>query len=96
MLSRFFIAAQTQIISPTTLPQVNADPTSLTTIFNIIFGVIGALSFLFIVIGGLQYIMSQGDSAKLATAKNRIVYSAIGIAIAAFAAAIVNFVLGKT
>lgn len=78
----------------TGLPQVDTQ-NSLATILTITFTIIGAMALLFMVIAGFRYITSSGDPAKVASAKNQIVYTAIGLIIAASAAAIVNFVLGR-
>ena len=43
--------------------------------------------------GGILYTTSAGDSNKVTTAKNTIMYAVIGLVIAIFAYAIVNFVL---
>ena len=48
-----------------------------------------------IILGGVTYVTSNGDAAKLAKAKNTIIYSVIGLVIALLAFAIVNFVLGS-
>ena len=43
--------------------------------------------------GGILYTTSSGDSNKVTTAKNTIMYAVIGLVVAIFAYAIVNFVL---
>ena len=55
--------------------------------------IIGAGAVLMIVIGGLRYVTSNGEPAQLTSAKNTILYAAIGLVLAAMANAIVNFVL---
>ena len=83
------------LISGDALPQACADSTTLKTIFLIAFAIIGALAFLFMVIAGARYTLSKGEPENIQKAKNEMKYSAIGLIIAALAAAIVNFVLGK-
>ncbi len=83
------------LISSDSLPQACADSTTLRTIFLIAFAVIGALAFLFMVIAGARYVFSKGEPENIQKAKNEIKYSLIGLVIAASAAAIVNFVLGR-
>lgn len=63
------------------------------TIINWIVGIIGFLAVVMIVIGGLSYTLSQGDSTKVKKAKDTIMYGIIGLVIALLAFAIVNFVL---
>ena len=46
-----------------------------------------------IVISGVNYTMSRGDPNKVAKAKNTLIFSLIGLAIAVLAIAIVNFIL---
>lgn len=84
-----------QLINTDKLPKTNADQDTLNEIFSIVFVTIGALAVLMLVIAGLRYIAAQGDPNKMAEAKNMIIYSLIGLVIAALAAAIVNFVLGR-
>ena len=62
-------------------------------ILNIFTTVIGAVAVLMIIIGGLRYVTSNGEPAQLTSAKNTILYAAIGLVVAAMANAIVNFVL---
>ncbi len=62
-------------------------------ILNTFTFIIGAVAVLMIVIGGLRYVLSNGDSTATANAKNTILYAAVGLVIAAMANAIVNFVL---
>jgi hypothetical protein len=49
-----------------------------------------------IIIGGLKYITSGGDSGNVTGAKNTILYAIIGLVIVALAQFIVRFVLSKT
>lgn len=60
---------------------------------NIALGIIGALSVIMLVWGGLRYILSGGDSKKVTDAKNTILYAIIGLIIAVLSYAIVTFVL---
>lgn len=98
-MNTFFLAATCKgtsgLISGSNLPCVDAGSNTLKTIFLITFAIVGALAFLFIVIGGARYALSKGEPEKIQQAKNEIKYSAIGLIIAASAAAVVNFVLGK-
>lgn len=61
--------------------------------FNIAFGVIGAVCLLMIVIGGIRYIFSEGDSNAMSKAKGTIVYALVGLAISLAAFSIVSFVV---
>ena len=63
------------------------------TIINWILGLIGLVAVVVIIIGGIQYMTSTGDPGKVKKAKDTILYGIIGLIIAIFAAAIVNFVV---
>lgn len=63
------------------------------TIVNVLLYIIGAVSVIMLVIGGIRYTISQGDSSAVTAAKNTILYAVIGIVVAILAYAIVNFVI---
>ena len=62
-------------------------------IINTVFGIIGVVAVIMIIIGGVNYTMSQGDSTKVQKAKNTITYGIIGLVVSLLAFAIINFVL---
>lgn len=65
-------------------------------IVSIINGIIAVLGFVavgFTVYGGVTYMSSGGDSAKVQKGRNIIIYSLIGLAICVLAFSIVNFVI---
>jgi hypothetical protein len=73
-----------------------ADFTGLiTNIINILLFVIGAVAVIMIIIGGLRYVTSGGDTASTKAARDTILYAVIGLVIAIMAYAIVNFVLAS-
>lgn len=65
------------------------------SVVSFLFWLIGILSVIMIIFGGIKYTTSAGDSGKLQSAKNTILYSVIGLAVAILALAIVNFVVDK-
>jgi len=67
----------------------------ITELLNYSFGVLAAISFLVIVIAGVQFILSSGEPQKVNTARNAIIYAAIGLVISLLAMVIVSFVLAK-
>ena len=74
----------------------NKDDTLTDRIGVIINGVIlvlGIVAVIVIVFGGIQYMTSTGDSAKVKKAKDTILYGVIGLIICVLAYAIVNFVI---
>ena len=72
----------------------SVDPV-IKTVIRYLLIISGIVSVVMVIIGGLKYTTSNGDSAKLSSAKNTIMYSLIGLLIAIFAYAIVNFVVNK-
>lgn len=76
--------------------QSNADLSDIfTTIVNVLLFVIGAISVIMLIIGGIRYTISGGDSGAVTAAKNTILYAIIGLIVAFLAFAIVNFVVGS-
>lgn len=67
----------------------------ITKIINIFSFVVGVVAVIMIIVGGFKYISSGGDSNKITSAKNTIIYAIIGLVIVALAQIIVQFVLGK-
>ena len=67
--------------------------TTLNQIINVIIGVIGFIAVIVIILGGVQYTTSAGDSGKVKKAKDTIMYGIIGLVVALLAYSIVNFVL---
>jgi uncharacterized membrane protein YidH (DUF202 family) len=77
----------------TGLPTVNASANELQTALQIAFAILAAISVLFVIIGGLRYTLSQGNSQRMQEAKNTIIYAVVGLVIAISAEAIVSFAL---
>jgi hypothetical protein len=67
----------------------------LQTGVNIMFFIVGALAIIMIIFSGIQYVISAGDSGKVAKAKNTLTYSIVGLVIAFLAYAIVNWVIAQ-
>lgn len=62
-------------------------------IVNMLLFLLGAVAVVMIVIGGIRYTTSNGDSSAITGAKNTILYSVVGLIVAIMAYAIVNFVI---
>jgi hypothetical protein len=69
--------------------------TIIRLIINIFSLIVGVISVVMIIIGGLKYITSGGDSGNVSGAKNTILYAVIGLVVVALAQVIVRFVLEK-
>lgn len=68
---------------------------TINSIVNIVFGIAGSLAVLFVVIGGMRYVISRGDPQATAQAKNTILYALIGLIVTIFAFTIVRFVISR-
>ncbi len=67
----------------------------ITTIIDVLSIIVGAISVIMIIIGGLRYVISSGDSSGTAAARNTIIYAIVGLVIVIFAQAIIAFVVGR-
>lgn len=70
------------------------DGSIFNTIVNVLLFVIGAISVIMLIYGGIRYTISGGDSSGVTAAKNTILYAIVGLVVAFLAYAIVNWVLG--
>jgi hypothetical protein len=57
--------------------------------------IVGIIAVVMIIVGGIRYITSGGDSGNVTAAKNTILYAVIGLVIVALAQVIVQFVLKR-
>ena len=62
-------------------------------ILNGIIAVSGLIAVIYVVIGGVNYMTSAGDSSKTQKARNTILYALIGLVVCVLAFAIVNYVI---
>ena len=65
------------------------------TVSNILLFLVGAISVIMLIIGGIRYVISGGDQNQVTGAKNTIMYAIVGIVVAFLAFAAVNFVVTK-
>jgi hypothetical protein len=70
--------------------------TTINTVVNILSSLVGIAAVVMIIVGGFRYITSGGDSTRVASAKNTVIYALIGLVIAALAKVIAQFVLNKS
>ena len=68
------------------------DGSIFNTVTNILLFLIGAVSVVMLIIGGIRYVVSGGDQGAVTSAKNTILYAIIGIVVAFLAFAAVRFV----
>lgn len=62
---------------------------------NMAYFIAGVVAVIMVIVGGLNYVTSSGDSSKTAKAKNTILYAVIGIVVIIFAFAITTFINSK-
>ena len=62
---------------------------------NTMFFIIGAVSVIMLIYGGIRYTTSGGNANSVTAAKNTIMYSIVGLVIAILAFAVVQFVVNQ-
>jgi len=67
----------------------------ITTITNILLFIVGALSVIMLIVGGLRYVISGGNSTAVTAAKNTVLYAIVGLIVSFLAYAAVNFVINS-
>lgn len=64
-------------------------------IINTLLSLLGIFAVIMIIVGGIKYTTSAGDSSRIKSAKDTVMYSVIGLIVAILSFTIVNFVLDK-
>ena len=75
--------------SPVSLPDV------IGRIISILIGLIGLILFLFILYGGIMWMIAQGDPTKVGKAQGIIYNAVVGVIVVLAAYAITNFVINQ-
>lgn len=78
--------------APDGTPEVESVVQRGLNIFSAILGIIAIVMFM---VGGLKYMTAQGDSGQLNSAKNTLIFAAVGLVVVMLAQTIVNFVLER-
>ena len=65
------------------------------TVVSILSWVVGVISVIVLIIGGLKFITANGDSSAINSARSTIIYALVGVVIAALAQVLVVFVIGR-
>lgn len=81
------------IYCDTGLPTVSASSGNLQIILQYLFGALGAVAVIMILIGAIQFITSSGDPQAVTKARETIIYSLAGILVCVSAEIIVTFIL---
>jgi hypothetical protein len=64
-------------------------------IINGLLVIVAAIAVIIMVLGGVRYILSQGEEDQVEQAKRTILYAGIGLLVIGLAAVIVNFVINS-
>lgn len=74
--------------------QATQSPTAIIKIIvNILLFIVGVISVIMIIVGGIRYTTSAGNSSAVTSAKNTILFAIVGLLVSFFAYAIVNWLL---
>jgi hypothetical protein len=83
------------LIDTSPLPKPEANQARIDTILGVVFGLMGLIAVLMLVIGGFKYIISKGDPREMAQAKNTIIYALVGLGVVIMSYTIVTFVVNN-
>jgi hypothetical protein len=89
------LLAATITIPPQNIPDVELTNNTVALVLSAVFIFIGGLAMLFLLIGAVRYVTSNGDPGQTTQAKNTILYAVIGIVVSSSAFAIVQFMVGQ-
>ncbi|MGI9027281.1 MAG: pilin [Candidatus Saccharimonadales bacterium] len=64
-------------------------------IINVLSIIVGVVAVIMVIIGGFKFVTSGGDSGKVASARNNVLFAIIGLVIVALAQFLIRFVTGK-
>ncbi len=93
MSGRPALAQQITIPEPTNVPTVGIGNV-ISAVVGLLLLVAAILSFLYLILGGIQWITSGGDKSAMETARNRITAAIVGLIIVAASWAIMA-IIGK-
>ena len=65
------------------------------SVMDVLLMTVGVISIVMIVVGGIMFALSSGDASKVTKARNMVIYAVVGLVVALFASAIINFVFNK-
>lgn len=68
---------------------------AFTNATQLIIGLIGMLAIVFIIYGGIQFALSNGNPKQVQTAKLTLMYAVVGLVLSISAFAIVKFIAGS-
>jgi lysylphosphatidylglycerol synthetase-like protein (DUF2156 family) len=68
----------------------------ISVVITMFSAVIGVVAVIMIIAAGFKYVTSAGDTTKITSAKNTLIYAIVGLIIVALSQIIVKFVLDKS
>jgi uncharacterized membrane protein YidH (DUF202 family) len=66
---------------------------TIMNIVNVLLTLVGIVAAMYLVLGGVRYVLSEGEEDQTRKAKNTIIYAVIGLIVIGLSAAIVNFAI---
>ncbi len=76
-------------------PKINATGDTLRAGLGTVYLWAGIVCVIVMIIGGIRYTTSAGDSSGIQSAKNTIMYGVVGLVVILMAAAITQFITGR-
>lgn len=93
------------LVDPNDVPAVCKEPPSenpivgeaglMTKIVQTLVYITGAVAVIMVMVGGFKYMLSNGDSNGIQSAKNTILYALVGLVVAVSGQMIVSFVIAR-
>lgn len=89
--------AQGVKISPTEInaPTVAANDQALQQVLGVVYFIAGIVCVIVIIIAGVRYTTSQGESSNVQKAKNTILFAVVGLVVILVAAAVTQFIFDR-
>jgi Type IV secretion system pilin len=97
-ISMLVASAGSSILGSATAACGNSCNTNLTVtilftrIADVLTFLVGGISIIMVIYGGLRYVISRGDASQVKAAKDTILYAVAGVVVAIVAFAIIKFV----
>lgn len=77
------------------IPKAEINGVQFQNLFSVVLGIAGIVAVIVVIIGGIRYSISQGNSGELQKAKDIIVYALVGLFFVMFGFVIIQFVTGR-
>lgn len=77
------------------IPGADASSNTIKRVLQFVYAVVAVVAVIYIIIAAIKYALSTGDSNKALSARNTIIYAAVGLVIVLIAQTITNTVLDR-